>query len=130
MDETPFAARTDLAPAAYLSQVGTIFAVFDARTQDSGNISYGIEAGGQRWFVKTAGDPADPAPFLPHPERVALLENAQRVAQALRHPALPLLHGVTQSPWGPMLAYAWAPGELLRVPAERRQDPESSHQRS
>jgi serine/threonine-protein kinase len=125
----PFDDETELAPAEHLSQAGAIFATFDARTRDSGNVSFGVEAGGRRWFVKTAGDPADPAPFLPHGERVALLENAQRLARSVSHPALPALRGVAQSAWGPMLVYAWAPGELVRVPEARRADPQSSYQR-
>jgi hypothetical protein len=125
----PFDDETDLAPAAYLSGAGAIFASFDSRTQDSGNRSYGVEANGRRWFVKTAGDPADPKPFLPHGERVALLANARRLAHAVTDPALPTLHGVVQSAWGPMLIYDWVEGELVGAPAARRADPASAFQR-
>jgi hypothetical protein len=125
----PFDDQTALAPPAYLGGLGRVFARFDAHTQDSGNISYGLEAGGQRWFVKTAGDPDDRRPFLNHAQRVALLENAQLVAAALDHPSLPRLHGVVGSAWGPMLVSDWAPGELVGTPAARREDPASSFQR-
>jgi serine/threonine-protein kinase len=125
----PFDEETDLAPAAYLGGVGAIFASFDSRTQDSGNHSFGVEAGGGRWFVKTAGNPADPKPFLPHGERVALLANAQRLARAVTHSAMPALHGAVQSPWGPMLVYDWVEGELVGAPAARRADPASVFQR-
>ena len=128
MHDWPFPDRPDLAPAAYLAEVGRIFAVFDARTQDSGNVSYGVEAGGRRWFVKTAGDPAASA-FLPHAARVALLENAARVSRSFAHPALPTLRGIARSAWGPMLVRDWAPGELVGAPAERRSDPVSAFQR-
>jgi serine/threonine-protein kinase len=121
--------QTDLAPGAYLSQVGAVFATFDAKTQDSGNVSYGVEADGRRWFVKTAGDPTDPTPFLSHGERIKLLLNAQRLALAVTDRALPGLHGVTHSPWGPMLIYDWAPGELVHASAAKRGDPESAFQR-
>jgi serine/threonine-protein kinase len=127
MGEGPFDDATDLTPAAYLSRVGAIFAVFD--TQDSGNRSFGVEAGGRRWFVKTAGDPADPAPFLPHTARVQRLLNARRLAASVSHPALPRLRGVSQSAWGPMLVYDWVDGELVGVPAARRLDPDSAFQR-
>ena len=129
MGDTPFEAQTDLAPRDYLSRVGAVFATFDARTQDSGNVSYGVEASGRRWFVKTAGDPADVTPFLPHEARVALLLNARRLAHSVSDPALPALQGVTQSAWGPMLVYDWAPGELVGTPAARRAHPESPLQR-
>jgi serine/threonine-protein kinase len=129
MGDWPFEDRTELAPAAYLSRAGAIFATFDSRTQDSGNVSFGVEASGQRWFVKTAGDPADAAPFPPHAARVALLLNAQRLALSVSDRALPSLRGVIQSAWGPMLVYDWAPGELVGVPAARRADPQSAFQR-
>lgn len=129
MEDCPFDKQTDLEPAAYLSRAGAVFATFDARTQDSGNLSFGVESNGRRWFVKTAGDPADPKPFLTHEARIALLLNARRLAHAVSHPALPALQGVTQSAWGPMLIYEWAAGELVRVPEERRSDPASAFQR-
>lgn len=125
----PFAPRGDLTPPEYLAGVGRIFATFDARTQDSGNVSYAVAAGERRWFVKTAGDPADPTPFLAHPARIALLRNAQAVAGSVAHPALVRLHGTLPSAWGPMLVYDWVAGELLRSPAAQRDDPASAHQR-
>jgi hypothetical protein len=129
VNDWPFGAETDLTPHAYLGGIGAVFATFDASTQDSGNVSFGVEAGGRRWFVKTAGDPADLTPFLPHNERVALLLNAQRLAASLTDPALPALQGVVRSPWGPMLVYDWAPGELVGTPATRRADPNCALQR-
>jgi hypothetical protein len=125
----PFDDRPELAPPDYLGGLGRVFARFDARTQDSGNISFGVEAGGRRWFVKTAGDPDDPKPFLNHAARVALLNNAQHVAAALEHPATPRLHQVGSSAWGPMLVYDWVDGDLVGTPAERRSDPASPLQR-
>ncbi len=129
MRDWPFDKQTDLSPADYLSKAGVIFATFDARTQDSGNVSFGVEAGGRRWFVKTAGDPADSSSFLPHTERVALLLNAQRLAGAVRSSAQPPLRGVGQSAWGPMLVYDWVAGELVRAAPEQRANPASAFQR-
>lgn len=128
MTDWPFDAETTLAPTDFLGGIGQVFAVFDSRTQDSGNVSYGVEAGGRRWFVKTAGDPAAKA-FLSQPERVALLRNAERLARDFSHPALPALLAVGDSAWGPMLIYDWAEGELLHAPAERRADPATAHRR-
>lgn len=79
----------ECSPPAYLTSVGHIFAVFGEKTQDSGNISYGIQVGPECFFVKTAGDPADPRWFLSHSQRVALLRNAVRLRQSCDHPALP-----------------------------------------
>ena len=128
MTDWPFDTKTALAPPDFLAGVGHIFATFDARTQDSGNVSYGVEAERRRWFVKTPGDPRAAA-FLAHPERVALLGNAARLARDCPHPALPALRAVGASAWGPMLIYDWAQGELLWAPAERRDDLATAFQR-
>lgn len=114
---------------AYLRAIGGVFAVFDSRTQDSGNISYGIQMGEERYFVKTAGDPDDLRHFLPHPARVTLLRNAVRMARDCDHPALPRLHQVIESPNGPLLVYEWLEGERVGVPGAEREDPGSSFQR-
>ena len=129
VSDFPFGDKTDLAPGDYLACLGTVFATFDSRTQDSGNVSFGVSAGGRRWFVKTAGNPADATPFLKHAERVALLDNARQLSATPVHPFLPRLHGVIGSLWGPMLVYDWVEGELLRVPASERLDPKSAFQR-
>lgn len=119
----------DQMPGEYLPSVGVVFAHFNAQTQDSGNISYGVRVGTERYFVKTAGLPDDPLPSLGHPARVELLRNAARLSASVTHPLLPLLLGVIESPDGPMLVYPWLDGELLGVPREQRGDPQSSFQR-
>jgi serine/threonine-protein kinase len=102
------------APRDYLASIGEIFAVFDARTQDSGNISYGVAVNGERFFVKTAGLIDDAKPLLSHAQRCELLRNALRVWESCRHPALARWLNTIESAQGPMLVYAWADGELLR----------------
>jgi serine/threonine-protein kinase len=116
-------------PNAYLHALGGVFAVFDERTQDSGNVSYGVRIGDEQYFVKTAGRPEDTRPFLQHSERVSLLRNAVRLRCNCDHPALPPLYWVIESPGGPMLVYRWVHGELLGVKRARRDDPESTFQR-
>lgn len=114
-------------PYTYLQRVGNIFAIFDQ--QDSGNLAYGVTVEGQRYFVKTAGDPADTEPYLDHDGRVALLRNAVRLAAGCNHPTLCRLFNVIESPAGPMLIYEWVEGELVSTPQARREDPASSYQR-
>jgi serine/threonine-protein kinase len=116
-------------PRQYLRSVGTVFAEFGAQTQDSGNVSYGLEVAGKRYFVKTAGDPEAPKAVLDHPGRVALLRNAVRLSETCQHPLLPQLYRVIESPSGPLLIYQWLEGELLGVPRARRDDPDSAFQR-
>src|SRR5262245_50580646 len=119
----------DEQPEHYLRSVGTVFVEFGALTQDSGNVSYGVQIAAERYFVKTAGRPDDPLPFLKHEARVALLRNAVRLSLNCHHHTLPRLYRVIESPSGPLLVYRWLDGELLGVPRARRDDPESAFQR-
>jgi serine/threonine protein kinase len=116
-------------PGDFLKSIGQVFAVFDERTQDSGNISYGVQSGDRRYFVKTAGMPENSKSHLPHEQRVALLRNAISFRRRVDHHALPELLNVIESPYGPMLVYEWVPGELLGVERSRRADPATSFQR-
>ena len=121
--------RIEQAPDVYLNSIGSVFAVFDERTQDSGNISYGVETAQGRYFVKTAGHPGNPTPFMSHSGRVSLLRNAIRLWRSCDHRTLPPLHQVIESPSGPLLVYQWVDGELIRVDAAMRNDPRSTFQR-
>jgi serine/threonine-protein kinase len=123
------AKRTDLIPPAFVSRHADVFAVFDARTQDSGNVSYGAAVGEERFFIKTAGAPDDPRPFLRHDARVALLRNTARLARSVSDPALPPLRNVVESPEGPLLVYDWVEGELVGTTRARRTDPTSAFAR-
>ena len=110
----------DQPPGEYLRAVGIGFAEFGANTQDSGSISYGVQVGDGRCFVKTAGLPRDPLPLLDHAGRVALLRNAARLSASVIHPILPMLMGVIESSVGPLLVTPWLDGEFLRrLPALR-----------
>ena len=121
--------RTDLTPHAFVTQHAEVFALFDANTQDSGNVSYGVRVGEERLFIKTAGSPADPRPFLPHEARVALLRSAERLARTVSDPALPALRNVVESAEGPLLIYEWVDGELVGTSRARRTDPTSAFAR-
>ena len=111
--------RIDVPPRDYLNDAGRVFAVFDERTQDSGNISYGVDVGGQRFFVKTVGLVDDGKPLLSHASRVEVLRNAVRVAESSDHAALPTMYQVIESPAGPMLFYEWVDGEMVRNSLQR-----------
>lgn len=112
----------------FLRSAGEVFAVFDERTQDSGNVSYGVRAGERRFFVKTAGRVDDPVPVLSYPARVELLRNAAEIAR-VSHPSVPRLQHVIESPAGPMLVYDWFDGELLNARPADRDDQASAFQR-
>ena len=119
MKPFPSLQRVELDPARFLSQNGEVFAVFDERTQDSGNASYGVEVDERRYFVKTGGHPDDDRSYLDHRGRVSLLRNAVKLAESSDHRTLPNLHQVVESTWGPMLVYDWVEGELIRSSIDR-----------
>jgi len=106
-----------------------VFAEFGHPTQDSGNVSYGVQINAERYFVKTAGQSDNTRLVLKYPARVELLRNAGQIARTCGHPALPRLYRIIESPSGPLLVYQWLDGELIGVPTTRRGEPESSFQR-
>jgi serine/threonine protein kinase, bacterial len=114
-------------PRFFLPRVGQVFARFGVGTQDSGNVSYGVQSGGHRFFVKTAGDPDEQAATLDHEHRVALLHNAAELARSCTHAAMPSLRTVLGSPIGPLLIYDWVDGDLLEGSRQKREDPKSPH---
>ncbi|MCW2793620.1 MAG: hypothetical protein JWO76_2718 [Nocardioides sp.] len=121
-------------PGGYVRRHGTVLAEFGHLTQESGNVSWLVDVGGTRLFVKTAGStdapvPGAPTPYFDHAGRVRLLRNAVELASSCAHPALPRLLNVIESPYGPALVYEAARGELVHVPRERRGDPASAYQR-
>lgn len=120
--------------AAFLRRQGRVFAVFDHRTQGSGNISYGVWTLGGSFLVKTAGHPGRPPDDAPIPYfdldgRNRLLRAAIEISASCDHPALAPLRNVLEAPHGPALVYDWAPGELLHVPRNDRTDPDSAYRR-
>ena len=121
--------RIDQEPDRYLHTIGDVFAVFDEAIQDSGNISYGIRAEEERFFVKTAGRPDNPDPYLSHTERISMLRNAVHLWRRCGYHTLPALHQVIESPTGPLLVYQWVNGELVRTDAATRDHPQSTFQR-
>ena len=109
-------------------------AEFGHVTQDSGNISWLVDVGDRRLFVKTAGRTGGPVPgaavpYFDHAGRVRLLRNAVALASSSSHPALPRLLNVIESPSGPALVYEGVEGELVHVRRAERSDPSSAYQR-
>lgn len=106
----------------YLGQVGEVFRAF--RDRDSGCVSYGVLAGGKRWFVKHSDDPRG----------IESLRRAHHLNSCVSHRALPRLHHTIETPGGFALVYDWAPGELLNdytrfSREQRRHDPACPHVR-
>lgn len=116
-----------------MRSAGEVLARFDHRTQDSGNVSWLVRAPSGDYFVKSAGEgeppPGAPLPVLDRSARVNLLRNAVEIARSIDHPALARLRSVIELSTGPVLVYDRASGELVGVPAARRNDPDSSYRR-
>ncbi|MGW6984425.1 serine/threonine protein kinase [Streptomyces sp. NPDC054932] len=93
----------------YLARTGSIFRTFT--DQDSGCISYGLMAAGQRWFVKGASTA----------DGVSSLRRAISVHQAVAHPAIVPLSHFFRTDDGLALVYPWMPGEVLYHPTRARQ---------
>ncbi|MEU6214374.1 serine/threonine protein kinase [Streptomyces sp. NPDC047023] len=89
---------------AFISSACTVFRTFP--DQDSGCVSYGVQADGERLFVKAA-----------HTARtVASLQRALAVHEVVKHPRLiPIVHGFTTDD-GLCLVYPWVDGEVLYHP--------------
>lgn len=124
---------TVLPAVDFVTRAGTVLATFDRRSQDSGNVSWLVQAPAGRFFCKSAGDlespPGAAVPYFDHGGRVALLRNAVDIARSCDHPALATLRTVIETATGPLLIYDAAPGELVNVPRWRRSDPSSTYRR-
>ena len=119
-------------PAALVAGCGVVLATFDQ--QDSGNVSWIVRTDDGDLFVKTAGEPGAspsgaPVPYLGHSDRIQLLRNAADLARSCDHRSLAPLRRVIESPVGPALVYACAPGALIGTDSARRADPRSAYQR-
>jgi serine/threonine-protein kinase len=116
--------------ASVVASLGEVFAVFDQRSQDSGNVSYGVRAAdGRRFFVKTAGSTDISAGGLSREQRVGLLRLDAQLHADIEHPALVALHDVVATSDGIAVIYDWFDGELLNSPADRRHDPAEPYHR-
>lgn len=115
-------------PEEWLLQSGTIVERFGPPEQDSGNVSWAVVIGEERFFIKSAGSPRE-MHRLSHEQRVAYLHNAACLYRECAHEALVRLKTMIASPWGPLLVFDWAPGELLYTVSARRKDPASAYAR-
>lgn len=105
--------QIDTTAELYLPAIGDVFVTFGAPNQDSGNVSYGVSVGGQRFFVKSAGDPEYASATMAHEGRCSALNNAVELSNSCPHPILTKLRHIVESAAGPVLVYDWVEGELL-----------------
>ncbi len=104
---------------SFLSRYGRVFRIFDG--QDSGNICFGTEKDGRRYFIKFAGAPT--ARYDGKPEdAISRLKSTVPVYQDLRHPNLIEYLGCEEIGGGFAMIFAWADGECMgrMFPKSRR----------
>lgn len=94
----------------FLSEYGRVFKVFD--DQDSGNICFGTEKDGQRYFIKFAGAPTekyngDPA------DAIARLKATLPVYSDLKHKNLIELVEAKDIAGGFMMIFKWVDGDCM-----------------
>ena len=109
IDGIPFKLKSTF-DFSFVTQYGKVFKVFD--DQDSGNICFGTEKDGQRYFVKFAGAPAerydgDPA------YAVARLKATVPIYSELKHENLIELIEAKEIGSGFVMVFKWVTGDCM-----------------
>ncbi|WDF02431.1 protein kinase domain-containing protein [Shouchella hunanensis] len=112
---------------SWLQSYGKVFAVFDQ--QDSGNISFGIQSGQKRYFIKYAGAETINGSNTTS-EAIQQLKEAKQVYEDLHHPTLITYIEAIERPSGYALVFSWTDGENLHPhwkfpPPEKYTHPDS-----
>lgn len=87
-----------------MRSIGEIFVTIEGH--DSGNVSYGVAVGAERWFVK----------HTEHAEGIGYLENAIRFHDAISHVAIIPVEGAFRTNHGLATVSPWRDGEILNDP--------------
>jgi hypothetical protein len=95
-------------PRTHLERVSRVFDAFE--DQDSGCMSYGVEVGGDRWFVKTAYTA----------QTVPVLRRAAAFHRDVAHPAIVAPVAYAERPARAALLYPWVDGKVLYHPTRSR----------
>lgn len=94
---------------SFINQYGTVFKVFDA--QSSGNLCFGVEKAGKKYFVKFAGAKTINDHDLPVEDTIARLKAAVPKYKELAHPLLIHLIDSMEIGDGYVLLFDWEDGE-------------------
>lgn len=96
---------------SFLGSYGRVFRVFD--DHDSGNISFGLDDGNRKRFIKLAGANTVRTSISPG-MAITNLRRAEQIYRDLAHPNIvSILEGFERVPYFG-LVFDWAEGELLR----------------
>lgn len=104
---------------SFISRYGKVFKVFD--DQDSGNICFGTEKDGERYFVKFAGAPTEAYNGSPE-DAIERLKSTQPVYENLKHKNLIEFVEAKEINGGFAMAFKWVDGDCMgrMYPAEHR----------
>lgn len=94
----------------FIEAYGKVFKIFD--DQDSGNICFGTEKDGQKFFVKYAGAPTESYDGTPE-DAIKRLKNALQIYRDLRHPNLIELMTAEEIAGGFAAVFQWADGDCM-----------------
>lgn len=109
LDGIPFGLKEPF-DFGFVSRWGRVFQVFDQ--QDSGNICFGTEQNGERFFLKFAGAPT--ARYQGEPaDAVKRLQYAAGVYEDLKHPALIELLETAEIGGGFLAVFRWTDGVCM-----------------
>lgn len=99
------------ADLSFVQQYGRVFRVFD--DHDSGNISFGVDNGERKLFLKVAGARTLYANLTPE-EAIATQRNSVEVHRAIQYPNIvDLVDAIRHGPFA-ALVFEWVEGEILR----------------
>ena len=108
-DAVPFKLKSAF-DFSFLSEYGTVFKVYD--DQDSGNICFGTEKDGQRYFIKFAGAPTEQYTGDPA-DAIARLKTTLPVYSELQHENLIELVEAKDIGGGFAMVFKWASGDCM-----------------
>ena len=99
---------------SFISKYGKVFRVFG---RSSGNLCFGTEKAGRRYFLKFAGaEPADIGEYITAEGAIARLKSSVSIYRDLKHPLLVNMIGAEEIGGGFLMVFDWFDGESFGYP--------------
>lgn len=95
---------------SFLQKYGKVFKIYDA--QDSGNIGFGTEKDGKRYFIKFAGATTERA-CVSQAEAIKNLKKTEAIYRDLPHPNLIKFSDAEEIGGGFAMVFEWTDGECM-----------------
>lgn len=105
---------------SFLEKYGTVFKVVD-NFYGSGNICFGVENNGKKYFIKFAGAPKEKFDFGTTEQAIEWLKEARQVYQDLAHENLIKLVKSEETSGGYVNIFEWVHAECIGYPSPPRQ---------